>query len=211
MSSKDKYSTHAARDYVLIKLTPQDSQEPSFPSVLCCKRLPNDATILAESKCCSAEFSASASANHGWPHLPWLKKRLRARRVCMFMPGMLIPKGEKADQTRRTSTRSFSHIGLGILTDAPAFSSFRTSMNVKYSTPGSANPVAVFITSTTAGTRTVFATGYCGYEPLTSEGFAIYTSVFPVTSCTPLTPTTPTLPPSPTGSICSAHGDHCKS
>ena len=118
---------------------------------------------------------------------------------------------EEADQTRRTSTRSFSHIDLDILTDAPAFSSFRTSMNIKYSTPGSANPVAVFITSTTAGTRTIFATGYYGYAPLTSEGFAIYTSVFPVTSCTPLTPTTPTLPPSPTGSICSAHGDHCKS
>lgn len=83
-------------------------------------------------------------------------------------------------------------------------------MSIKYSTPGSANPVVIYTSSVLFGeTRTARVTGYYGYAPLTSEGFYIYTGVFQTTICVP--GVAPTLPPSPTGSICSPHGDHCKS
>lgn len=107
-------------------------------------------------------------------------------------------------------TSTFRHIDLGINSDVTAFSSFKSSLNAKYNTPATPTPVVIYTASTVIGTRSLSATGFYDYNPLTSEGFEIYTSVFVTTSCTPLTTTTPTLPPSPTGSICSPHIDHCK-
>ncbi|KEZ41942.1 hypothetical protein SAPIO_CDS6505 [Scedosporium apiospermum] len=103
-------------------------------------------------------------------------------------------------------TSTFRHIDLGINSDLVASSSFKSSMDAKYNTPATPTPVAIYTASTVIGTRTLRATGYYDYNPLTSEGFEIYTSIIETTSCSALT--TPTLPPSPTGSICSPHGDH---
>jgi hypothetical protein len=54
-------------------------------------------------------------------------------------------------------------------------------------------------------------TGYYTYDvhALRSAGYTVVTNTEDVVSCRPTT--TATLPPSPTGSLCVAHGDHCKS
>ena len=85
-------------------------------------------------------------------------------------------------------------------------------MNSKYSTEGvtwSGYSVAYFSTTTILAGRTIVATQYYDSNAITSEGYNILTEFVPTSSC--VVTTTPTLPPSPSGSICSPHGDHCKS
>jgi hypothetical protein len=106
----------------------------------------------------------------------------------------------------RTTTR------YGISTTVTNYASFISSMNSAYSTSGvpfSGPSIPVYTTTATFGNGAqVTATGFYNSEALASAGFSFVTTVTNVVSCPPTT--TPTLPPSPTGSLCSPHGDHCK-
>ncbi|KAM7198910.1 hypothetical protein V8F20_005977 [Naviculisporaceae sp. PSN 640] len=133
--------------------------------------------------------------------------RLLSFGVCQScLASVVFAQGTPGASSCWTTETSFKHIDLGLYTDVAAFASFQSSMNSKYNTPASTNPVVVYTSSTTFESLTFHATGYYDLAPLTSEGFEIYTTVFETTTCTSLV--TPTLPPSPTGSICSPHGDH---
>lgn len=87
-------------------------------------------------------------------------------------------------------------------------------MNSQYSTSGvpfSGTKIPFFTSIVTISPGKLY-TGYGYYDSdaLQSAGYSIVTSVVATTTCpTSTSSTTRTLPPSPTGSLCSAHGDHC--
>lgn len=87
-------------------------------------------------------------------------------------------------------------------------------MNSAYSTSGvpfSGPSIPVFTTTGTFGDGSqVTATVYYDADALTEAGYTISNTITTVVSCPPTSTETPTLPPSPTGSLCSPHGDHCK-
>lgn len=85
-------------------------------------------------------------------------------------------------------------------------------MNDAYSTKGvafSGPSIPVYTTTASYGNgNQVTATIYYDSEALSRAGYTITDTTTTVVSCPPTT--TETLPPSPTGSLCSPHGDHCK-
>jgi hypothetical protein len=100
----------------------------------------------------------------------------------------------------------------GIATTVTDYSSWRSSMNDEYSVSGvpfSGPSIPVYTTIASYGNGAqVTATVYYNSEALSSAGYTISGTVTTIVSCPPTT--TETLPPSPTGSLCSPHGDHCK-
>jgi hypothetical protein len=100
----------------------------------------------------------------------------------------------------------------GIATTVTDYSSWRSSMNDEYSVSGvrfSGPSIPVYTTTATYGNgAAVTATIHYDSEALSSAGYTISGTVTTIVSCPPTT--TATLAPSPTGSICSPHGDHCK-
>jgi hypothetical protein len=89
---------------------------------------------------------------------------------------------------------------------------FMSSMNKRWSTSGVAfsgtERVHVYTSIETYPGGSF--TGYYTYDvhALRSAGYTVVTNIEQGVSCRPTT--TATLPPSPTGSLCVAHGDHCK-
>ncbi|CAH0053748.1 unnamed protein product [Clonostachys solani] len=97
-----------------------------------------------------------------------------------------------------------------VATTVTDLSSFRSSLNSRFSTPGvswSGARVPYYSTLLTGGNGVPY-TGIYYYDShaLSSAGYEVISAPHTTISCPPTT--TPTLPPSPTGSVCSPHGDH---
>lgn len=86
------------------------------------------------------------------------------------------------------------------------------SLNSRYSTSGvklTATRIPVYTTTVPLSDgETMTGYGFYHSDILEEAGYRIVSSITTITSCEE---EEPTLPPSPTGSICSPHGDHCKS
>ncbi|CAI6096044.1 unnamed protein product [Clonostachys chloroleuca] len=98
-----------------------------------------------------------------------------------------------------------------VATTVTDISSFRSSLNSRFSTPGiswSGARVPYYSTLLTGGNGVPY-TGIYYYDShvLSSAGYEVISAPHTTISCPPTT--TPTLPSSPTGSVCSPLGDHC--